>query len=284
MSETMGKIHEAMASILVDVGGITKSRKNEQQGFKFRGIDDVYNAIHEVFAKHGVYMTTDVLSERSEERQTKSGGTLIYRVLTCKFTFHSDDGSCVSSVVIGEGMDSGDKASNKAMAVAHKYALLQAFCIPTEEEKDPDAQTHEVAPRTTTAPKPAAKTVAATAPAKFDTPNLPEGCPNPDAHCGTMKEQIAFIKAALTWLAPEVEDTALREWSKFEGEDKKKGGTKEYYLTLKNLDNPKDTWGKWVARVYGTAKEKVKADIALSAEGVSEPTPETPAASDGLPF
>ena len=39
-------------------------------------------------------------------------------------------------------MDSGDKATNKAMAIAFKYACFQVFCIPTEEMKDPDAESH----------------------------------------------------------------------------------------------------------------------------------------------
>ena len=38
-------------------------------------------------------------------------------------------------------MDSGDKASNKAMSSAFKYACFQVFCIATEEMKDPDAET-----------------------------------------------------------------------------------------------------------------------------------------------
>jgi ribosomal 50S subunit-associated protein YjgA (DUF615 family) len=45
-------------------------------------------------------------------------------------------------------MDSGDKASNKAMAVGHKYALLQLFAIPTEEQKDPEYDSHDVKPAT----------------------------------------------------------------------------------------------------------------------------------------
>lgn len=55
-------------------------------------------------------------------------------------------------------MDSADKATNKAMSAAYKYAAMQAFCIPTEGDNDADAHTHDVAPRqsttkTTSAPK-----------------------------------------------------------------------------------------------------------------------------------
>lgn len=145
-------IHEKIIAILADADAIAKDRKNQQQGFNFRGIDDVYNALHPILAKHGVFSTTEVIAERTEERQTKSGGNLIYRILTVKFTFYAADGSHVESVMIGEGMDSGDKASNKAMAIAHKYALLQLLAIPTEDAKDPDAETHHVVARSTPQP------------------------------------------------------------------------------------------------------------------------------------
>ena len=60
------------------------------------------------------------------------------------------------------GMDSGDKATTKAMAIAFKYACFQVFCIPTEEMKDPDAETP---PENTPIKKPAQP------PEKPDIPN-----------------------------------------------------------------------------------------------------------------
>jgi hypothetical protein len=140
-------IHQKMIAILRDVPMIGKNQRNVKQNFNFRGIDTVYNELHGILAKHGVFTTSEILAERSEERQSHAGGCLIYRILTIKYNFFAEDGSSVSSTVIGEGMDSGDKASNKAMAVAHKYTLLQAFAIPTDDLKDPDFETHEVAPR-----------------------------------------------------------------------------------------------------------------------------------------
>lgn len=142
-------IHEKILAILADADAIGKDRTNSQQGFKFRGIDDVYNSLHPLLAKHGVFSTTQVLADRTEERTTKNGGALIYRILTVKFTFFAADGSFVESTILGEGMDSGDKASNKALSIAHKYALLQLLAIPTEDAKDPDAETHFVEPKET---------------------------------------------------------------------------------------------------------------------------------------
>jgi hypothetical protein len=59
------------------------------------------------------------------------------------YTFFAEDGSNIECTVMGVGMDSGDKAANKAMAIAHKYALLQIFCVPTIENDDPDKESHE---------------------------------------------------------------------------------------------------------------------------------------------
>jgi hypothetical protein len=140
-------IHEAIPAIMKEVGAIGKDQTNKQQGFKYRGIDDVMNALQPVLTKYGVFVVPEVISQIREERQSSKGGTLLYSICTIKYTFYAADGSNISAVVIGEGMDSGDKATNKAMAIAFKYACFQVFCIPTEEMKDPDAETHEVIPK-----------------------------------------------------------------------------------------------------------------------------------------
>ena len=142
MSES--KIHSAMVSVMREAVAIGKDQTNQQQKFKYRGIDDVYNSLHDLVAKHGIFCTSKVLDRSREERVSKGGSALIYTSLHVEYTFWAEDGSSVSSSVWGEGMDSGDKSSNKALAVAHKYALLQAFMIPTNDMTDPDSQAHEV--------------------------------------------------------------------------------------------------------------------------------------------
>ena len=127
--------------------GISKDRSNQQQGYKFRGIDDCLNALASLLPKHGLVISPTVLERECIERQTKSGGCLFYVTVKVRFTFHSvKDGSGITVVMYGEAMDSADKATNKAMSAAYKYAVLLTFCIPTEGEKDADAVTHEVVP------------------------------------------------------------------------------------------------------------------------------------------
>lgn len=128
--------------------GIAKGRKNAQQGWSFRGIDDVYNALAPMLAAAGLCVLPRVMSRSVTEQPSKSGGTLFYVVLEVEYDFVSaKDGSKHTCRSVGEAMDSGDKATNKAMSAAFKYAAMQAFCIPTEGDHDSENQTHEVAAR-----------------------------------------------------------------------------------------------------------------------------------------
>ena len=141
------QIYGLIGQAMREIGAIGKDSVNKQQGFKYRGIDAVYNALNPVMSKLGLFFVPDILEQTREERETKNGTNLIYSILKVKFTLYAPDGSNVSAVVIGEGMDSGDKASNKAMSVAMKYAAFEIFMIPTEEMVDPDAEVHEVKAR-----------------------------------------------------------------------------------------------------------------------------------------
>ena len=140
-------IFESISAVMNDIGAIGKTSKNTSQGFMFRGIDAVMNAINPALVKYKVFIVPTVLEQTREERTNSKGTTLIYSIVRVKYTFYAEDGSSVEAVVIGEGMDMGDKATNKAMSIAFKYACFQVFCIPTEEMVDPDMESHEVAPK-----------------------------------------------------------------------------------------------------------------------------------------
>lgn len=137
-------IFESINAVMSDIGAVGKTSKNQQQGFMFRGIDAVMNAINPALVKNKVFIVPEIIDQTREERTNTKGTTLIYSMCKIKYTFYAEDGSSISCVVIGEGMDTGDKATNKAMSIAFKYACFQVFCIPTEEMADPDAECHEV--------------------------------------------------------------------------------------------------------------------------------------------
>lgn len=160
MADTTPAIYKAIIGVMAEINAIGKDRKNQQQGFAYRGIDDVMNELHAALTKNKVFVVPEVLNEERSTGKTRSGGDLFYTRLKIRFTFYTDDGSSVSAVVIGEAMDSGDKASNKALSIGLKYAMLQVFCIPTEDEKDPDAQSPQPQAGTMKPAKPAPKKAA----------------------------------------------------------------------------------------------------------------------------
>ena len=136
-------IAEVMARLSKD--GIGKDRRNEAQGYAFRGIDDVYNALAPILSDVGLCILPHVKSREVVERASSNGRTLFYVNVDVDFAFVSaKDGSSHIVSMPGEAMDSGDKATNKAMSAAYKYACLQTFCIPTEGDNDADSTTHVV--------------------------------------------------------------------------------------------------------------------------------------------
>lgn len=142
------KVYQAINAVQGELSkiGITKDRHNTQgSGYKFRGIDDVYNTISPLLAQHGLCILPRVLSRECVERSSAKGNALFYVTIEAEFDFVSaEDGSKHTVKTFGEAMDSGDKATNKAMSAAYKYAAFQAFAIPTEADNDADAHTHSV--------------------------------------------------------------------------------------------------------------------------------------------
>lgn len=138
------KVYQQIAAVSAELAasGISKGRTNQQQGYAFRGIDDVFNALGPLLAKHGLVILPRILSRTVTERQAKNGGLLFGVVVEAEFDLvAAEDGSRHTVRTYGEAMDSADKATNKAMSAAYKYAALQTFCVPTEGDHDADETT-----------------------------------------------------------------------------------------------------------------------------------------------
>ena len=138
------KIYAAIAGVIADCGIVGKNKVNKQQGFKYRSVDDVFNALHPALAKNKVVIIPTVVDRQCEEvGKTKNDTAILKVICKVKYDICAEDGSRVTSIIYGEGMDMGDKATNKAMAIAYKYLCFQVFCIPTEEMSDPDGESLE---------------------------------------------------------------------------------------------------------------------------------------------
>jgi hypothetical protein len=185
-----GDIYAALAAIQGEVGVVGKTRQNPQQGYKFRGIDDVMAHVQALQAQHGVICVPRVVEREREMVPTKSGGTMASVRLVIDHHFYAKDGSSVVCTTLGEAMDSGDKASNKAMSAALKYALVETYMIPTyEADRDTEEQSPVMAGALGTKPK-AAPVKAAPVAGKAGTESV--ASPAPD----DLEREKAALRAA----------------------------------------------------------------------------------------
>ena len=140
------EVYKAINAIQADLAKTGISKDKRGPGFNFRGIDDVYLALAPLLAAHHLCILPRMVSRVCDERQSKSGGALFYVTVEAEFDFvSSSDGSKHTIRTFGEAMDSSDKATNKAMSAAYKYAAFMSFAIPTEGDNDADATGHEIA-------------------------------------------------------------------------------------------------------------------------------------------
>lgn len=146
------KVYQAIAAVAARMceKGVEKSRRNEQQGYQFRGIDQFYNALAPALAAERLCILPRCTSRTVTERTNAKGTALFYVVVAVEFDVVSAEDGSKHTVgpFYGEAMDSGDKATNKALSAAYKYAVMQMFAIPVEGQTiDSEVDTHEAAPQ-----------------------------------------------------------------------------------------------------------------------------------------
>ena len=208
----MSAVTSAILAVMEDLSrvGIGKDRRNEQQHFQYRGIDDLRNTLAPILVKHKLLILPRVIDREISERESRQGGALFSVVLKVEYEFLCvlDDSNKVVGPFYGEAMDSGDKATNKALSVCYKYMCIDTFCIPTEGEEaanDPDATVHEVvaAPEP---PPPVQKAWDGTKKVGFSktfryvpwnevTPEFLDWCNGPDNHLNSFQRECATLEA-----------------------------------------------------------------------------------------
>lgn len=148
----MSTVHEAIGSIIAELEGVGKNQRNKEQGYNFRGIDDVLKAVHPLLGKHGVFFAPDVVEREYEERVSAKGTVGHCAHLHVRYHVYGPEGDSFELSTWGEGLDYGDKATNKAMTAAFKYALFEVFAI-SDPEDDADHTTPEPSTTRRAAPK-----------------------------------------------------------------------------------------------------------------------------------
>lgn len=148
-------IYKKMSEVMKDIGPVTKDQKNLAQGYKFRGVDNFVNALHPALVKHGVFMAPRATNYTQELKEVVRGsgksGVDKHVTILMEYDFFAEDGSKVTvGPIPAEGLDSGDKATNKALSAALKYALIQTFSVPTEDMAEADLESPEIGTKSNT--------------------------------------------------------------------------------------------------------------------------------------
>lgn len=136
-------IHTALANVKKAVGNVSKSQRNQQQGFNFRGIDDVVNAASGPLNEFGVITVPELQSYTIETVEVGRNKTPMAHIMgLVDYVFFGPAGDKITARVLAESMDSGDKGTAKMMSVAYRTALLQVLNLPTDAP-DPDHDVYE---------------------------------------------------------------------------------------------------------------------------------------------
>ena len=245
MSEKNIGVYKAITAVSAELAkvGIAKDKTCTQgASYKFRGIDDIYNALAPILAMNGLCILPRMIHRECVERISKSGGALFYTTVEAEFDIVcSSDGSMHTVRTFGESMDSGDKSTNKAMSAAYKYAAFQTFCIPTEGDNDTENTTHEVKPKT-----PPTKTASQSPPPKKQAGTMPKV--NQDLHDEFMGFCIGDTMVA---------DDLLQKISYYKVDDK------EYSFNLDRLPTISE---KWAAKVHTALKKYISEQTSRDAE------------------
>lgn len=139
------KIYGLLVKAMQQIPVVPKGQSTESgPRFKYRGIDDLRNVIHPLFAELGIVVIPTVLDAIHDTvEKTDRDGTIKIEFrarLRVQFTLYADDGSSVSAVVESESIDSRDKGTMQAMSVAEKILYIALFIL---ETGDTENEQHE---------------------------------------------------------------------------------------------------------------------------------------------
>lgn len=176
-------IFAIIPKIREDLGAISKDEETlVGTKYKYRGHDQIINAIVPLLNKYGVFTTVEDELLRYEGRAAANSKWNTAAVIRKKVTFWAPDGSSVTSTVVAESTDNGNKAVGQAQTYAERFAYTQTFTIPTGDA-DPDSNAED-APG---APEPGTTQATATQPTR------PAPAATGDAEVESLKADITTL-------------------------------------------------------------------------------------------
>ncbi len=137
-AKELAPIIQAMNAVMKDVERITKTGKNNFDGYAYASEADVTKAIRPAMVEHGLVLFPNVVRMDHEGYTTMKGkqGTRVF--LTVEFTLAHVSGIVWPEPIrwVGCAEDTQDKAVAQAGTSAQKYCLLRLFVMETGEDAD----------------------------------------------------------------------------------------------------------------------------------------------------
>ncbi|ALA12461.1 ERF family protein [Paenibacillus larvae] len=133
-----------LAEVMDSVKYIQKTGYNSFNNYKYATEADVNEKVREELAGRKVIMIPNVKSQSIREHKNRKGYIEYIATVQVEFTFmDGESGETITFSTFGEGQDSGDKGTYKAITGAQKYALMKAFMIPTGDDPEGDTGVDE---------------------------------------------------------------------------------------------------------------------------------------------
>jgi len=134
MSEaSTAEIAKAISGIMAELESLPKDGHNAFSNYEFTTEGMIANTLRPMMAKAGLAL----VPFNSEITQSEQINEKMRRVtIAGRFKLIHSSGESINIEVPGEGMDSLDKSTAKALTQSYKYALLQIFCAGRGEDGD----------------------------------------------------------------------------------------------------------------------------------------------------
>lgn len=157
MTDRPANVIQAIAAVMSDMKGVGKEGRNKDQGYSFRGIEDVTAVLQPVLGRHCVVIVPRELSHAREHFKSAKGGDWTDDFINIEYAIYGPGGAedkITAGPFLGIGRDNSDKGANKARSMAYKYMLTEVFCIgDKKDDADENTPTVERAPEAPAGPQ-----------------------------------------------------------------------------------------------------------------------------------
>lgn len=136
-------LYQKINKISVEIGVMEKTGRNQSQGYSFIEQSVIVAKVRELCEKYGITIIPATIERRLDRfdvtRGTGKSGVDTHVQVKSEFLIVNSDKPEENFSIVwdgGEAIDSGDKATNKAITASQKYFYMKLFNISDKEDSD----------------------------------------------------------------------------------------------------------------------------------------------------